>query len=230
MKLEDYLDENSIDNIYNTFSNVFVIRYDVNAIKMGRYVGQLIAKVDMKKDKDYIRVGNYVEFKKNKIKWTNRKICVVDPYWVKNYLDDEKLSVNVKVLKSKVENGKDERTYYLDNETLELNYKQFIQRRLYEDYSQHPHAFLASYRQFQDRRKKVEYYKALNETCKHYLIEHSLLKNVIIPKINNSLKKYKKEWNELLTQELKKDRAKKAINDLIEQNKPVDSKVIKLKK
>lgn len=230
MNLYEYLSEDKIDNIHNQYKNVFVIKYNENAIKRNNYVGQLIAKVDMKKDKMYIKVGDYVEFRKDKIKWTDREICIIDPYWVKIYMDDEKLPIKVKVLKSKVDDGKDKREYYLSDEFVELNYKQFMERRLYEDYSQMPHSFLASYKHFQERRKQVEYYKALNETCKHYLVEHTLLKNVIIPKINNSLREYKKEWKELLTKMLKQDRARKAINDLIEENKPVDSKVIKLKK
>jgi len=230
MDIKKHLSESSIDNIYSQYANVFIIKYNENATKGNNYIGQLIAKVEMKKDKEYIRAGDYVEFRKDKIKWTNREVCIIDPYWVKMYMDDEKLSIRVKVLKSKVEDGKDKRVYYLSDEFIELNYKQFMERRLYEDYSHMPYSFLASYKHFQERRKQVEYYRALNETCKHYLVEHALLKNVIIPKVNNSLREYKKEWKELLTQILKQDRARKAINDLIEQNKLVDSKVIKLKK
>ena len=45
MKIEDFLSDDSINNIYNTFKNVFAIRYNENAKKGNCYIGQLILKL-----------------------------------------------------------------------------------------------------------------------------------------------------------------------------------------
>ena len=109
---------------------------------------------------------------------------------MKLFIDDEKLSVRVEVLRSKV--VKEEREYYKDYEFIKMNYKQFISRRLFEEFHNLKYSYMESYSNFQKRRNKVGYYQALNETSKHYLIEHNDLKNLIIPKINNALNDLKK--------------------------------------
>lgn len=226
--LNDYLDEDGINNIYTEYKNVFVVKYDEDAKINNRYVGRLILKVNITKDRTYIKVGDYIDFRIDKVKWKNGEICIVDPYWVKVYLNTEKLSVEVKILKSKVEEGK--RIYFESCECIDMTYKQFINRRLLEEYRNVKYSFLEAYSNFQERRSTVGYYRALNETSKHYLIAHDELKNVVIPRVNNSLKKYKKEWENLYLKSLEQNRAQAAITKLVEINKTKSDNVIKLKK
>jgi hypothetical protein len=217
MELKNYLSEEKINNIYDRYSNVFVAFYDENAKQNGKYVAQLLAKVNIKKDKAYIKNGDFIEFKTDKVKWKDKKIVVVDPHWVSPYMNEETLPINVKILKSKVVDNI--RQYYESYEIIELTYKQFIKRRLLEDYANVKHLFMEAYSNFQDRRVKVGYYQALNETSKHYRIEHDQLKNGIIPRVNNSLKQYKKEWQDLYIRSLKQNKAIEAIDNLIKSNK-----------
>jgi len=224
-KLSDFLNENQINNIFNSFSNIFVIRYDKDAKIENNYAGELLLKVKIKKDKKYIKVNDFVTFRIDKIKWTNNKnICIVDPYWIKPYINNEKLSIKVKVLRSRL--VEDNREYYFDYDYINMTYKQFMSRRIIEKFGSIKHSMIEAYSNFQKRRPIVGYYKALNETSKHYFIKHDTLKNEIIPTINNSLKEFKKEWNDLYIQELKNNKARKTINDLIQTNKSSKAKII----
>lgn len=218
-KLSEYLDEDGINNIFNSYSNVFVIKYDEDA-KIGEdYAGELLMKVNIEKDKKYIRTNDHVRFRCDKVKWKNKEmvIALIDPYWVKPFINDEKLPVKVQVLKSRLVQEK--RHYYTDYETIEMNYKQFMKRRLFEEFHNLKTSYLEAYSNFQKRRKKVGYYQALNETSKHYLIEHDDLKKVVIPRVNNALKRFKKEWDDLYIQDVKNAKAKKAIDKLTQKNK-----------
>jgi hypothetical protein len=218
MELKEYLTDEMIDNIYNEYSNVYVIKYDNDAQIDGLYFGRLLLKVNLKDGKDkkpFITINSYVEFSGEKMKWKNGTICLVDPYWVKKYRVIGKLKVRVKVLRSKADKDSDTRSYFVAYENVNLTFKQFIKRRLNEEYRKSSYIALEAYSNFQMRRKQVGYYKALNETSKHYLLEHNLLKDQIIPKLNNSMKKYKKEWDDLYLQSLENDKAKLAIDKLI---------------
>lgn len=218
-EVKKYLREDMIDNIYNRYTNVFVIKYDEDALINGTYFGRLLLKVKIKEGKDKsIIINDFVEFRVDRVKWKNGTICLVDPYWVKKYRETNKISVKVKILKSKVNKENNKREYYTDYEYIKMTFSQFISRRLYENYKTSEHVLLI-YSNFQTRRKRVGYYKALNETSKHYLVEHDILKDIIIPKINNSIRKYKKEWNELYTQNLEHDKAKRAIDNIIKENR-----------
>ena len=228
MELKHCLSEDKINNIYDTYTNVFVVLYDENAKTGGRYIGQLLSKVNITKDKAYIKDGDYVDFRTDKVKWKDGQVAVVDAYWVKLYMDREKLPIKVKVLRSKV--VEDVRKYYEDYETIEMTYKQFIKRRLMEEYADVKHSFMEAYSNFQERRKAAGYYKALNETSKHYMIEHEHLKKVIIPRVNNSLKNYKAEWKDLYTRSLKQNKARDAIAELVKQNKEISAEVINIKR
>jgi len=182
VELKNCLSEDKINNIYDTYSNVFVVLYDENAKMGNRYVGQVLAKVNITKDKSYIKNGDFIDFRVDKVKWKDGRVIIVDPYWVKLYMDKETLPIQVKVLRSKVVG--DIRKYYEDYEIIEMTYKQFIKRRLMEDYANVKHSFMEAYSNFQKRRKEVGYYQALNETSKHYMIEHENLKKIIIPRVN----------------------------------------------
>lgn len=224
--IDELLDEDRINNIFNQYSNVFVINYSEDAKIDKDYAGRLVLKVNMKKDKKYIRINDHVRFRRDKVKWKSveQHVCIVDPYWVKPFINDEKLQVQVKVLKSKVVGNI--REYYIDYETVELNYKQFITRRLFEEFGELKHSYLEAYSNFQDRRKQVGYYQALNETSKHYLIKHEDLKKLVIPRVNNAIKRFKKEWDDLYVQDAKNAKAKTAIDQLMKDNASKPSKVI----
>ncbi len=227
MELKNCLSEDKINNIYDRYTNIFVVLYDENAIKDGRYIGQLLSKVNITKDKSYIKDGDYVEFRSDKVKWKDGHVVVIDPYWVKLYMDRETVPVKVKVLRSKVVD--EVRQYFTAYEPIEMTYKQFIKRRLMEEYADVKHSFMEAYSNFQGRRKTVGYYRALNETSKHYMIEHDHLKKVIIPRVNNSLKEYKKEWQDLYTRSLKQNKAREAIAELIKDNKKIQAEVINIR-
>lgn len=229
-ELSEYLSEDIINNIYDRHKNVFVVTYNEDAVIGNDYAGELLLKVNIEKDKPYIKINDHVRFKRDRIKWKNQQknICVVDPYWVKLFIDDEKLPVQVKVLRSKV--IKDKREYYKDYETIKMNYKQFISRRLFEEFHNLKYSYMESYSNFQKRRKKVGYYQALNETSKHYLIEHNDLKTIVIPKVNNALKRFKKEWDVLYVQDIKNAKAKKAIDKLIKIKRSKSADIIPMRK
>lgn len=227
MELKNCLSEDKINNIYDTYSNVFVVLYDENAKMGNRYVGQVLAKVNITKDKSYIKNGDFIDFRVDKVKWKDGRVIIVDPYWVKLYMDKETLPIQVKVLRSKVVG--DIRKYYEDYEIIEMTYKQFIKRRLMEDYANVKHSFMEAYSNFQKRRKEVGYYQALNETSKHYMIEHENLKKIIIPRVNNSLKEYKKEWSDLYIRSLKQNKAREAVAKLIQDNKEMKAEVINIR-
>ena len=228
MELENYISEDKINNIYNIYSNVFIVLYNENAKTGNRYVGQLIVKVNITKDKSYIKDGDFIDFRIDKIKWKDDKIVVIDPYWVTLYTDKETLPIKVKVLRSKVVNNN--RNYYEDYEIINMTYKQFIKRKLMEDYANVKYSLIEAYSNFQKRRKNVGYYQALNETSKHYMIEHDHLKKVIIPRVNNSLKEYKKEWGDLYTRSLKQNKTREAVAALIEDNKKRKAEVINIRR
>ena len=227
MELKNYLSEDQINNIYNIYSNVFIVSYNENAKIGNRYIGQVIGKVNITKDKPYIKIGDFIDFRIDKVKWKNETTLVVDPYWVSLYKNNEKLPIKIKVLRSKVVNNV--RQYYEDHEIIEMTYKQFIQRRLLEEYSGVKHSFMEAYSNFQKRRIAVGYYKALNETSKHYMIEHPYLKS-IIQRVNNSLKKYKKEWSDLYISSLRQNKAKESVDALIEKNKEIKAEVINIRR
>jgi len=227
VELKNCLSEDKINNIYDTYSNVFVVLYDENAKMGNRYVGQVLAKVNITKDKSYIKNGDFIDFRVDKVKWKDGRVIIVDPYWVKLYMDKETLPIQVKVLRSKVVG--DIRKYYEDYEIIEMTYKQFIKRRLMEDYANVKHSFMEAYSNFQKRRKEVGYYQALNETSKHYMIEHENLKKIIIPRVNNSLKEYKKEWSDLYIRSLKQNKAREAVAKLIQDNKEMKAEVINIR-
>jgi len=227
-EINNFLNEDQINNIFNQFSNVYVINYDKNAVKDKEYVGSVLLKVNIKKDKPSIKLHSFVMFRKNKIKWSNENICLVDPYWVKPFINNEKLNIKVEILKSKVDD--DKRLYYKDYEYIELTLNQFIKRRILEIVGgKNSYTLIEAFFNFNERKSFVGYYKALNETSKHYLIEHEILSKKIIPQMNNLLKKLKKEWQELYIQEIKNDKAKQAIDQLIKKNKENKSaNIIKL--
>jgi len=218
-EIKEFLTEDNINNIYNNFSNVYVIKYNEDAKINDYFFGVLLLKVKVEKNKDKpIIVNDYVEFKSSKVKWKNTDVCLVDPKWVKKFQDNRELTIKVKVMKTKINEFTSKREYYIDYEYLNLTFKQFISRRLLEEYINESYGIVKAFENFNFRMTQVGYYKALNETCKHYQIEHEIMKNTNIPKMNNSLKKYKKEWEQLYKQNLENDKAKEAIDKIIKEN------------
>jgi len=220
---ENCLTDEMIDNIYNEYSNVFAIEYI--PAESDYYIGKILLKVNVEKDKGLL-LNDYVSFKISKVKWKNEKICIVNPHWVRKYYHIQKLKVKVSVYKSKINPINNNREYYDDYEYMNLTYKQFIKRRLLEEYRLDEYAVMEAYANFQNRRPLVGYYQALNESSKHYRIPHDILKNEIIPKINNSIKNYKVEWTKLYNQKSQEDSILASIEKFIE--KKEDCNVIDL--
>ena len=221
--LEDYLDDESIDNLFNRYSNVIVAEIDVDAqLENGKMVGQVVVSIES--NKEYIQTKDFIEFYLSKAKWksavkNDKQLVIVNSHWVKFYNHDPKLKIMVPILKSKVVNNK--RVYFEDHEAMELTYKQYQRRRILKDFGdkytyRQMEAYFNMSRRFQETQ---DYYKALNETAKQFCVEHLFLKDVIFPEINNAKKKYKKDWHDFLLKQYQSRENAKAINEFIEERK-----------
>ena len=64
------------------------------------------------------------------------------------------------------------------------------------DFHDRPYALIEAYENHKKmQRQHNDYYKALNSTSKHFLIEHETLKS-FISEVNNRKRTYKKDWIE----------------------------------
>jgi hypothetical protein len=214
--IEDYLDENGLNNLYDQFKNVVVCETNPSLKNsLGNMIGRVLLTIDSKKKS--LKKESRVEFSPERIKWRsamkdNKCIVVILSHWAKPYLRDIKLKVLVKVLRSKVDsNGK--RVYYEDTEDLDLTMDQFIQRRMNEELAMYRYKYVQAYENFNRRNFQLkDYYRALNETSKHYMIPHEKLKT-LISNINHLKKALKKEWNNYLIQHYERHVEDKMINE-----------------
>jgi hypothetical protein len=203
MKIEDYIDQNLLDNIYSRNSNVLgVIANPDITNERKKCFGKVLLLVNIEKKKN-INIKDNIEFYPNKIKWRSsfsdkkgRKLLLVDPYWCKLYIHDRKIHCPIRILKSKVEGT--ERIYYGIDEDILLTKNQFIKRKLLLKFAKTPHIIFEACENFNERWWTTkDYYRALNETSKHYLIKHDQLK-IYIGEYNNAKKQFQAEWNNLL--------------------------------
>lgn len=217
-ELMEYITDEMLERIINLYPKSFIIKF--NGVKNENL---LIGKVLFcnKTTKKIVNLGKNVTFPNEKIKFKTNKdqkynIAVVNQYWVKPFINNPKISINVKVYKSKLNNS-NERIYYEDDEKIELTYSQYIKRMLIYDFRKYKHQVIAAYENFKQRyASHGNYYLALNETCKHYFISHEILK-IILSRIDNAKKRYKKNWINEYIKHLQNDIEQRMIDKLIDE-------------
>jgi len=229
-KLNDYLNEESISKIYELYTNVLIIETDPNVItEYEKKFGKVLLDIESKKKS--IVTGDYVVFDIDRIKWKskfhgNKIIVVINPYWVKKFIHEPKIPIEVDVLKSKT--TKKGREYYIDVETIKLTFNQFFERRKLELCGKYQYCYMQASRNFNKRYGETnDYYKALNEVSKHYGIEHHSLKQ-FISAYSHIKKNIKSEWSKLLLKYYENNQSDYLLSKLM--NKNSDKKnVISLK-
>ncbi|HUU87791.1 MAG TPA: hypothetical protein VMX17_08570 [Candidatus Glassbacteria bacterium] len=220
-ELEKYLSKDSINNLFDRLTDVFIIELDIyGELQSGKNVGQVKLCIDV--SKPYITNGDFVEFYLSKAKYKSvvvedKMIAALNPRWVKLYNHDPKLKVRVPVLSSRVNEATNEREYYEDYEVMELTFKQYQKRRILKDFGDkytfgQMEAYNNMSRRFQQHK---DYYRALNETSKHYFVTHTFIKDVIFPEINNAKKRYRKDWRTFLMKQYQSNENEKRINDFL---------------
>jgi len=216
-----YLDKFSIDNnIYNNYTNIVIITSLPNILnENNKNVGRVLLIHNIKKD---LKLMDLVEFNVDKSKSISSKFnkrnelfYILAPKWVRVYQQDIKLSVPIKIQKSKEVNGI--REYWFATEMSKpLTFKQFMLRRMIETFGDTSWRIIKGYYNHIDiLRNNNDYFRALNSTCKHYWIEHDKMREDIIPQINNKVKKFKKEWKDIELKELKRKNTSTNLNDFI---------------
>lgn len=231
MKLEEYLNEDGINNLFNEFDDVAVCETNPNLKNSsGNLVGTILLLINSKKKT--LKNSGRIEFSPDRIKWksslkNDKCVVVLRTRWAIPYLRNIKLNVKVKVLKSKIEDG--ERIYYEDTEYMELTKDKFFKRRMYEELRMYRYKYIQAYENFNVRNRELkDYYRALNETSKHYMIEHEKLKT-LISHINHLKKELNKEWNKYLLQHYEKHIEDKMIDEFFIEEKD-NSNVIDMAK
>lgn len=231
-----YINDDMLERIYEEYPKCFGIRVNENIESDdGKYIGQVLLLSGVTKKK--IGYNSRVKFLKDKIRYRSReidgfKLCIVNQYWVKPFINNPKLKFKIKVLKSKLNETTNERIYFYDFDEMELTYSQYIMRNMIIDFGNYKHQIVCAYENFKQRYGlHHDYYRALNETCKNYFIKHDMLKS-ILSKVDNTKKKYKKEWTKEYIKHLEINRDQKLIDELFEdyESKEKKSNVIQLKK
>jgi len=230
--MKEYVSEDTLNNIYNRNSNVFGIISNPNCLNNnGKCFGKVELIISIKRKKNILK-NDIVEFNKDKIKWRSSNsddkgcaLCLVDPYWCKNYINNPKIKCPIRVLKSKIEN--EQRIYYSVDDYILLTKDQFIKRNLLTKFAKIQSLIIKACENFNDRYwSSKNYYKSLNETSKHYLIKHDQLKT-FISTYNNAKKEFNKEWNKLLLKHYENNQNDLETSKLLEQfTTKEESKVI----
>ena len=217
-----YINDDMLEKIYEEYPKCFGIRFNENIIVNGKCVGQVLLLSGV--TKKTIGYNSRVKFLKEKIKYitgenNGSKLCVINQYWVKPFINNPKLKFKIKVLKSKLNETTNERVYFYDLEEIELTYSQYIMRNMIIDFGNYKHQIICAYENFKQRYGlHHNYYRALNETCKNYLIKHDMLKS-ILSRIDNTKKKYKKEWTKEYIKHLEINRDQRIIDELFKDSK-----------
>ena len=178
--IANYVSKETLDNIYNRNSNVLGIITNTELEENGRGIGTVVLFVNLKK-KSYFKYGDVISYNKSKLQWSSIadddgcKLYLINPYWCKAYNHDVKIPCDVEVLKSVDDNG--ERKYYKSTEKMFLTKKQYIKRYNIELFGDVKYRMIAACENMWERfNEHKDYYKALNESAKHYLIDHTVLK------------------------------------------------------
>jgi hypothetical protein len=235
MKISDYTDQNLLNSIYDKYSNVFGVICNPDILNENKKCfGVVLLEISVKNKKD-INLNDHVEFIQKKIKWRSsypdkkgRKLCLVDAYWCKRYIHDRKIKCSIRVLKSQVEGS--ERIYYGYNEEIMLTKDQYIKRQLILKFSKYPAIVFEACKNF-DQRWWItkDYYRALNETSKHYLIKHEQLKKYVA-QYNKAKKEFNEEWNKLLLKYYENNEADLYFDKMYDEIGEEETKVIPFKK
>lgn len=206
MFIGNLINEDTVNNIYNTGTNQVLVYSNKNVLTDSKKCfGKLIGLVNVKENTKKLLLNDIVEFYPNKIIWQTVemnpdgcRIVLVKYHFTKKMVYDKKVKVRVKVLKSKLENGI--RTYFSEYEQLEMTQDQFIKNKLLEKFGHFKHVFFEAKENMEKRlRLHKDYYRALNETCKTYRIEHKDLVD-FRSMINNGIKEIYQEWKQLVQQ------------------------------
>ena len=202
MKIKYELSEDQINNIFDRYNDVFLIETKQNAHINNSVVGIIRLGVNVKKQRQYLKSGVYVLFPELRVVWRSspdengHNLVIVKSHWVKKYTIDLKLPITVPIQKYVRNKETGEITYYKDYETIYMNYNQYVNRRMIVDYHDTPYSMLMAYENHKRRQQKYnDYYRALNESSKQFMIEHEVLKK-FISDVGHKKKKYKKEWVE----------------------------------
>ena len=166
-----YINDDMLEKIYEEYPKCFGIRFNENIIVNGKCVGQVLLLSGV--TKKTIGYNSRVKFLKEKIKYitgenNGSKLCVINQYWVKPFINNPKLKFKIKVLKSKLNETTNERVYFYDLEEIELTYSQYIMRNMIIDFGNYKHQIICAYENFKQRYGlHHNYYRALNETCQN---------------------------------------------------------------
>jgi hypothetical protein len=219
MKSEYNLNEDIIENICNRYNDIFVIETKDDYFIDDMMIGIIRMSLDVKKQRRYLKDGSHVLFPNQKVKWrssyeNDNYIVIVKSHWVKAYTHDLKLPVIVPVQTYTRNPTNNKKTYSKDYEEIEMNYNQYVKRRMIIDFHDESYSLLMAYDNHKKRNSKYrDYYKALNETAKHYMIEHETLKE-FISKVNNRKKQYKKDWIEVKIKFLENKQIEKELDSI----------------
>ena len=219
--MKRYITDEVFENILDEYKKCFGIRYHNGVItKEGKMIGQILFGSSV--TKKTLKFGDHVEFSSKMIKYRSFDydedgfgLCVVHQKFVKPLVDTQEQPFKTKILKSNINTDTGIREYYIAFEDIKFTYKQYLTRRLLLDFGNYEHRFMAAYDNFNERLKvHSDYYRALNETCKHYLVEHDLLKK-FISEVNHAKKKYKNEWTENLNRYIINDELQRVISKMV---------------
>lgn len=240
--INKYVSDEVLENIFNRSNNfIGVVSNDQMINENMKCFGIVALLVNVEKDKRKgIEINDVIEFLPEKIKWSSGKcdeygceLHLINPYWCKEYICEERLNVPFNVLKSEVSYG--ERKYFVIEEIInKLNKDQFIARKMLFEFQDLPHLKFEACKNMASRFKNHnDYYRALNETCKHYLIEHEEMKS-LYGRYQRAKGKFKKEWETMLLKEYKRSKAMKNVRKIYDIYEQVSSKnksnVIELKR
>jgi len=179
-KVENYINACTLNNIRKN-SNVLGIITNTEIEEKGRGIGTVVLFVNLKK-KSYFKYGDIITYNKSKLKWSSKpdkdgcRLYLINPYWCSAYNHDIKIPCDVDVLKSYEEGGN--RKYHIETEKVYMSKKQYIKRYNIELFGGVKYRVILACQNMWERINiHKDYYRALNETSKHYMIEHEQLKS-----------------------------------------------------
>lgn len=217
--MNEYVSEDTLNNLFNRNKNVYgiVANPDITN-ENNRCFGKVLLLINLKSKKK-ITINDIVEFRGDKIKWRSTTcddngciLCLIDPYWCRSYIYNPKIQCPVRILKSHVTDNN--RIYYGADAFVIMNKDEFIKRRLLLKFAKWQHLVVAACENFNNRYWAIkDYYKALNETAKHYLIKHDQLKSYLSD-YSNAKKEFNKEWDDLLLKSYQNKEASELIEKL----------------
>jgi hypothetical protein len=233
--LSVYASESTIDNIYNQYHDSFGVISNLNIINEGKCFGKVVLVIGILKKK-FIKKGSIIKFQEKNVKWSSThfddKGCtlhILKAHWCTPFKFEEQLNVPIRILKSKrLEDGT--RHYWGEDELLTFTKDQYIERMLLHKYAKEPvmiyYACKNMARRFKEHR---DYYRALNETSKHYLIKHERLKSYY-GEYQKAKQTFYKNWDVLLLESYRYNKIEKDISEMYNQLTEVkNSKVIPFK-